>query len=215
MSSWIQRAKKTLAEIIDTTLEECKSEMNLKARIHVIGYRDYCDARRFEVKPFHEDVSEVKDFIGSLKAQGGGDTPEDIAGALKVCLMQDWTEEANKKVFMICDAPPHGKMYHNCDDSYPEGSPCGNKIEDLMKEFKEKDIDFNCIKLNNSVNKMIEIMKQCHDECEVKDMAPQISEETGRMETDYEVTEKFKKYAADSTAMTVKCKVAKKKGMCR
>ena len=87
--------------------------------------------------------------------------PEDIVGALKVTLMQDWTEEANKKVFMICDAPPHGNQYHdeNCGDDYPNGCPSGLKLEDLMKEFKEKDIDFNCIKLNNSVDKMIKIMQ--------------------------------------------------------
>lgn len=80
-----------------------------------------------------------------------------------------------------------------------------------MKEFKEKDIDFNCIKLNTSVDKMIKIMQECHDECEVKDMAPQRNEVTGIMETEEEVTHKFKKYAVESTAMTVKCKVAKKK----
>jgi hypothetical protein len=83
--------------------------MNLTVRICVIGYRDHCDLRRFEVKPFNNNVQECKDFINALTAQGGGDTPEDIHGALKVTLMQDWTEEGNKKVFMICDAPPHGK----------------------------------------------------------------------------------------------------------
>lgn len=109
MGSWIARAKKTLEEVIDNVIKEASDEMNLTARITVIGYRDHCDARRFEVKPFHGNVQECKEFINTLKASGGGDTPEDIVGALKVCLMQDWTEEANKKVFMICDAPPHGK----------------------------------------------------------------------------------------------------------
>ena len=54
-----------------------------------------------------------------------------------------------------------------------------------MKEFKDKKIDFNCIKLNHSVNKMIEIMKQNHDQVEVQDMAPQRDLMTGTIETQY------------------------------
>lgn len=40
-----------------------------------------------------------------------------------------------------------------------------------MKEFCKKEIDFQVIKLNNSVNKMIEGMKQFHQEVEVTDMS--------------------------------------------
>ena len=62
---------------------------------------------------------------------------------------------------IITDAPPHGKQYQNknCGDDYPNGSPDGIQIEDLMKEFCKKEIDFQVIKLNNSVDKMIEVMK--------------------------------------------------------
>ena len=35
--------------------------------------------------------------------------PEDMQGGLKLCLLQDWTEEAVKRVVIITDAPPHGK----------------------------------------------------------------------------------------------------------
>lgn len=60
-----------------------------------------------------------------------------MQGGLKMCLMQDWTEEAIKRVVIITDAPPHGRQYQNvpCRDDYPEGSPDGIKIEDLMNEF--------------------------------------------------------------------------------
>ena len=40
-------------------------------------------------------------------------------------LMQDWTEEAAKQVFLICDAPGHGKELNDGGDDFPEGSPDG------------------------------------------------------------------------------------------
>lgn len=40
-----------------------------------------------------------------------------------------------------------------------------------MKEFCKKEIDFQVIKLNNRVDKMIEAMKSVHQEVEVTDMS--------------------------------------------
>ena len=56
-------------------------------RVTVVGYRDHGDRRRFEVKPFTTDIRNVKDFIGCLYAEGGGDAPEDVVGGLKLLLM--------------------------------------------------------------------------------------------------------------------------------
>lgn len=95
-------------------------------------------------------------------ADGGDDNPEDMQGGLKLCLLQNWTKEATKRVVIITDAPPHGSKYHYEHDDYPNGSPEAIKIEDLMKEFCKKEIDFQMIKLNNSVDKTIEVMKRCH-----------------------------------------------------
>lgn len=61
----------------------------------------------------------MRDFIASVPAEGGDDIPEDVVGGLKLLLMQDWTAEASKKVFLIGDAPTHGQKYHNLKDNYP------------------------------------------------------------------------------------------------
>jgi len=74
---------------------------------------------------------------------------------------------------MIMDAPCHGRKYHDTDDFYPDGSPEGIVMEDLMKEFCKKEIEFTVIKLDNNCDKMIELMKECHQELEVTDMAEQ------------------------------------------
>ena len=87
--------------------------------------------------------------------------------------MQDWTEEAIKRVFLIADAPCHGRSYCDGGDHFPEGSPDGLVLEDLMREFSEKDIVFNVIKLDHSCDKMIEAMRGAHEEFSVKDMTEQ------------------------------------------
>jgi hypothetical protein len=68
------------------------------------------------LKKFHE-------VLGRHKATGGGDYAEDIKGAFKVVL-DEMSWEANMKfVILICDAPSHGKLYHDLEcgnDDYPE-----------------------------------------------------------------------------------------------
>lgn len=166
MKPWIDRAKETLTEVIDNVVKECQEEdpdNQLKVRVCFIGYRDHKDDERFSVCPFTEEIQVVKDFMNNCIAEGGKDIPEDVVGGLKMCLMQDWTQDSSKKVFMITDAPCHGKKFTNgLDDHYPEGSPEGLTVEDLMREFCKSDIGFSIIKLNSSVDPMVQAMLENH-----------------------------------------------------
>jgi hypothetical protein len=47
-------------------------------------------------------------------------------------------------------------------DNYPNGCPEGHNLEDLMKEFKEKNIGYTCIKLNDSCDTMFKKMKEVY-----------------------------------------------------
>jgi len=50
-----------------------------------------------------------------------------------MALMQDWTEEAIKRIVLITDAPAHGNQYHQLKrDQYPKGNPAGLNLEALM-----------------------------------------------------------------------------------
>ena len=111
MKPWIERAKQTLNEVIDEVQKQCQDDEGgeLKIRVCFVGYRDHKDDERFSILPFQEDIQGVKDFMTKVVAEGGKDFPEDVVGGLKMCLMQDWTEEASKKVFFVTDAPCHGK----------------------------------------------------------------------------------------------------------
>ena len=142
MSSWISRAKETLNDVIDSIIEECKNEGNLQVRVCFVGYRDIRDSQRFRVLPFTDNIESVRKFISESKAEGGDDLPEDLQGGLKLALQQDWTQEASKRVFLVCDAPCHGKQYHSTSDDYPNGSPDGLELEHLLRDFCLKEIEF-------------------------------------------------------------------------
>ena len=54
MCSWIDRAKKTLQDIISNVVS---STEGLQVRVSFVGYRDHCDAERFSIQPFTHDIS--------------------------------------------------------------------------------------------------------------------------------------------------------------
>jgi len=73
---------------------------------------------------------------------------------------------------MIGDAPCHGKKYTgDLDDHFPDGSPEGLNIEDLMREYCKLDIEFSMIKLSENVDTMVQAMRENHQEIDVKDMS--------------------------------------------
>lgn len=119
MSSWIKQSSENLVQILETVKQKC----NYKAKIRAayVGYRDFGDIgdkNHFDIIDYTTDLKKVQDKIKASKASGGGDAPEDVLGALKEAYELKH-ESPILCVFMICDAPGHGKQYHNCHDNYP------------------------------------------------------------------------------------------------
>lgn len=102
-------------------------------RVCFIGYRDVQDKPRFEIFQFSEDLDACIKFITTMRAMGGGDTPEDVQGGLNHALKANWTEGSIKQLFLICDAPGHGKDICDDSDNHPKGSPDGYIIQDQMQ----------------------------------------------------------------------------------
>ena len=125
MGSWIERSKDTLKGIIENVKRDYAG---LKVRVGFIGYRDIRDHRRFEIFEFSEDLDAAKSFIGKMTAMGGNDMPEDVQGGLNKALNINWSLNSKKQLFLICDAPGHGKDICDYGDHYPDGSPDGFKI---------------------------------------------------------------------------------------
>lgn len=65
-------------------------------RVGFVAYRDFGDSKRLEIFPFiSENYQDLDEFIYQLKAFGGSDAPEDMAGGLHAALSQ----LGNKKTF--------------------------------------------------------------------------------------------------------------------
>ena len=164
MGIWLSEAKKSVKGIIE---EITDNNPGSKIRISFIGYRDFLDInekRKYDNQEFTEDINEFNNFLSKLECCGGGDEPEDVVGALKEALKMKWESNA-KYAILVCDAPCHGKQYHNISyDKFSNGDPSGILLEDVMKQFYEKGITFYCIEINSTTKQMFKIMKNIYND---------------------------------------------------
>lgn len=81
-------------------------------RLAIIAYRDHPpqDVSYITKKlPFTSDITQVKEFLKTLYASGGGDGPEAVTAAMKEAIEElEWRENASRITLLIADAPPHG-----------------------------------------------------------------------------------------------------------
>lgn len=166
MSAWIKHCKDTLKEVIDDSMEEDEGSA---VRVAFVGYRDFCDKSIYDVHDFTYLDTTMKKFISKRKAKGGGDAPEDVQGALHQALNLSWMEESIKLCFFVADAACHGQKYHQVNDDYPAGNPNGLILEDLVKEFSDREILLTCYKLTNETEKMYSIMEKAYESGKEKD----------------------------------------------
>ena len=166
MGVWLDEAKKSIKNIIE---EITDNNPGSKIRISFIGYRDFLEIneeRKYNSKEFTENIDEINNFISKLNCSGGGDVPEDIVGALNLAFNMKWESNA-KYAILVCDAPCHGRKYHNVSyDRFEQGDPNGITLEDIMKKFYEKGITFYCLEIDSSTEKMFKIMKEVYNDNE-------------------------------------------------
>lgn len=52
-------------------------------------------------------------------------------------LNMSWRDQSKRFMFLVADSPPHGNpQFHNYEDDYPDGCPCGldeNHVLDAIK----------------------------------------------------------------------------------
>jgi len=100
-------------------------------RVAIVAYRDWGDTEMFKDFPFTTSVGEFQAAIDSLKAQGGGDTPEAVLEALLRALRMPWRDGVNKQIILMGDAPPHSPV--------PQGPDAGKTAADVAKLAFEVD----------------------------------------------------------------------------
>ena len=118
MGSYIEAAKCT-AKDISTTLRLKFPDTNFQ--YGYIFYRDPIDSPGdfHEIINLTDNVNSLPEQIGKIFAQGGGDMPEDWAGAYKKVNKEIKWRNGTKVIFHLADAGAHGKLF-TFSDKYPD-----------------------------------------------------------------------------------------------
>ncbi len=95
---------------ISDVLYQCSSMKNIEnIRVGSVFYRDDYEDYLTKISPLTDELDQTVRFIEEQSAAGGGDFPEAVDRALEKAVQQNWNPmAANKIIFLLLDAPPHG-----------------------------------------------------------------------------------------------------------
>jgi len=158
MDDYMEAIRKSLISFLD----DVKPQINMKPRVAFIAFRDRGD-EEVEPKDFTTDYDGMVKFIEGIECEDGGDPCEDSVAALKAALKLDWSSDLNY-VYLITDSPPHGKSYHedSIEDDYPDDDET-KPLEKIAAHYRKSKINFVIVKCNNTIDKMIEVIKKYYD----------------------------------------------------
>ncbi|KAG2485289.1 hypothetical protein HYH03_015964 [Edaphochlamys debaryana] len=162
---------------------------SLRLRVAFVGYRDYDDPVPLTSLDFvgiapkatqhtataaggtaaGDGSARFRTFVGGIRAEGGGDAPEDVFSGLEAAAGLSWAS-ANRLLVHVADAPMHGHRYHELGglsaDSHPAGDKKGRSGAQILESLRRG----SCVTayyfahLNASTHKMIDVFrKECGD----------------------------------------------------
>lgn len=172
MDAWMYEVKTRIGKIIDRNRED---NPNAQFEIALVAYRDYDDLIRFRVVDF-STVEEVIESINLLRAEGGEDDAEDVAGALERVSYLTWGPSDVRIIYHIADAPPHGLDFHTIQvsDRFPDGDPEGRDIREFLKVLSQEDIRYTFVKITSMTDIMIDVFHSIYGKkFRVIDLLPQ------------------------------------------
>jgi Mg-chelatase subunit ChlD len=80
MQKWINAAKDTVLEAFHNIREKYPESF---IRLGLVCYRDIGDYEPFIISPITESIETIQDVLKGVRATGGNDEAEDIAGAFE------------------------------------------------------------------------------------------------------------------------------------
>ena len=192
MSDLINDAIEQIESIIGTysgiakqlAQEKYGEDVLVNVMVSLICYRDFSDKNdQIEYCTYTTDINRIREILKSIRAFGGGDTPEDLWGAFLLFLNTDTSEPMITRymkgnvedmltyVFIVTDAPGHGKFMteRETDDSKENrieqrsGTEYEWKraIEFMRDEFRA---ELFLVDMNpGRINKMIMFLKSIYD----------------------------------------------------
>ena len=169
MQPHIDATKKAVTDVLKKMQ---KANPNTVLKVALITYRDFNpfkpilpqehEAGQYGILDFTDDMTIVYLDLDNVRADGGDDIAENMAGALNKVGKLSWPTETSphitKKVMIIADAPCHGVEFHdiNVSDNFPRGCPLGFDPKSQIAEFARKDIDVIVVRLvHHTLDKMI------------------------------------------------------------
>lgn len=161
MQPYIDSAKTKLLDILYDTenkFHKCRIECAF------IGYRDFKDKEKFVVIDFTKNFKKIEDTIKNIKATGGDDICEDVAGAYDIASALEWSAPV-RCLFHITDAPNHGLEYHSEDieDDYPNGHLLINLREEVQS-LALKNVNLTLFKVSWKTDMMYRIMQRVYEQ---------------------------------------------------
>ena len=109
MKPYIDAAKEVIRKI--STAVNSNQKVKGRVRLGLVGYRDKDDSYVSKILCTLEagvDLAKFESALGNVKAEGGGDTPEQVYAGLKTAVTQmHWGTVANRAIILIGDAANH------------------------------------------------------------------------------------------------------------
>ncbi|KAJ3571557.1 hypothetical protein NPX13_g5333 [Xylaria arbuscula] len=120
--------------------------------------RAFLNQSHTEVFDFTPDIDRVKEFVGSLRAEGGRDTPEDVLGGIQKAINASW-QQKTRCMIHIADAPPHGRGLHDLSDnqddySEPGSEPHSLTYRPLIQRMVSLKINYALLQITNYTDRM-------------------------------------------------------------
>src|SRR3989440_2225642 len=119
MGGLIEGAKQRIWGIINEVMQ---TPAHPAVRVGLVAYRDHGDQYVTQVLPLTNDLDRVYTTLMDYRADGGGDTPEDVRQALSDGVRKaGWsrpTPSVAQILFLVGDAPPHEDYSNEPDTLY-------------------------------------------------------------------------------------------------
>ena len=157
----------------------CKTCPTATIFIGFIGYTDFSeldlDDKYIDIE-FTDKKEEISEKIGDLEPHGGGDEPEDLAGAFELALNKKW-KGFSRFAILATDAPCHGMEFHSPDmnDNYPSGDRHKRDIKKFVRMFAENNISLFCVNIDKVTDQMFGIFKIEYEKGKKKDSSAQFT----------------------------------------
>lgn len=154
MGPWIHAVKTKVREIVDRVRHE-HPEGDIQ--VGLVAYRDYGDLPRFRVLDFTTPEA-LQDALEPLRAEGGDDEAEDVAGALHRVLRLSWDNVDVRMVVHLADAPAHGMKFHaaSLSDRFPDGDPTGLEPLDDIHAMAVQGFHYTFVKSTSATDMMLD-----------------------------------------------------------